>query len=182
MPKEHFKTPAAPVRWCKLLAPQRQYDPDKPLAWSCDMLLDSKNPEHMAWLTQMEDQYQEHHGKAKKSIYAFPWSTDKENPEITVVRFKRTQFTQRDGALSAGPVIMDAKQRPWKMTEEIGNGSTLIIAFDIYSWSGTAGNGISFQPVAAMVVDLIPYERLDPANLLPPVEGGYEQEPAGLPF
>lgn len=182
MPKERFKTPVAPVRWAKLLAPQKQYDPDKPLAWSCDMLLDNSDPEHQAWLQQMEDQYVANHGKAKKSIYAYPWNIDKDDSNITVVKFKRTQFTQRDGSLSQGPVIMDAKQHPWNMSEEIGNGSKLIIAFDIYAWANTGGNGLSFQPIAAMVVDLVPYERLDPAALLEPIEGGYEQQFEALPF
>jgi hypothetical protein len=182
VPKERFKTPAAPVRWCKLLAPVPQYDPEKPLAWSCEMLLDNSDTEHAAWLVQMEDQYVENHGKAKKSIYAYPWSIDKEDSNITVVKFKRAQFKQRDGSVSQGPVIMDSKQHPWDPSIDIGNGSKLIIAFDIYAWSGTAGNGLSFQPIAAMVVDLVPYERLDPSTLLDPIEGGYEQQPAALPF
>ena len=174
MAKELIKTPLAEVRWAKLLAPQKQYDESKPLAWSCELLLPNDSKDTQRFLLEMEDKFTEVHGtSAKKSVHAFPWGPDKEKPkELTVCRFKLPQFTRRDGSASEGPVIYDSRKNPWD-GKEIGNGSKVIIAFDIYGWSGAAGAGMTFQPRAVMVVDLVEYERGKPDEIFETVEGGY---------
>ena len=44
----------------------------------------------------------------------------------------------------------------------IGNGSKVIVAFDIYDWDGENGCGMTFQPRAVQVVEFVPYEQVDP--------------------
>ena len=174
MAKELIKTPLAEVRWAKLLSPQKQYDETKPLAWSCEILLPNDSKETSQFLLEMEDKLTELHGTtAKKSVHAYPWGPDKEKPkEFTVVRFKLPQFTRRDGTVSEGPVIYDSRKNAWD-GKEIGNGSKILVGFDIYPWAGAAGVGMTFQPRAVMVVDLVEYERAKPDEIFETVEGGY---------
>lgn len=176
MAKELLKTPLAEIRWCKLLEARKQFDETKPLAYSCELLLDNDNTEHQAWLAAMEDQYAEIHGNTKKSVHAFPWGPDKEKPkERTVVKFKLPEFTRKDGTKSEGPTLMDSRKTPWDRSVEIGNGSKVIIAFDIYGWQSPTGNGMTFQPRAAMIVDLVEAPNRDATTAFDVVEGGFAQ-------
>jgi hypothetical protein len=79
----------------------------------------------------MEDQFIALHGSRKRRAEkGFPWKADKEKPsEITVVRFKVPQFQRRDGSLSEGPRIVDAKKQPWDGAA-IGNGSRVVVPYE----------------------------------------------------
>lgn len=172
MTKELFRTPLAEVRWAHLVTPRPQLDRNKPLAWTCDLLLPSNDPQAQAFLLSMEDQFMARHGSRKRRAEkGFPWRPDKEQPEkITVVRFKVPQFQRRDGGLSEGPRIVDAKKQPWSGAA-IGNGSKVVIAFDIYDWDGENGCGMTFQPRAVQVVEFVPYEHVDPTDSFQELEG-----------
>ena len=166
------------MRWAHLITPRHQLDKAKPLAWTCDLLLPSNDQQAQSFLLAMEDQFIALHGSRKRRAEkGFPWKADRERPsEITVLRFKVPQFLRRDGSLSEGPRIVDAKKQPWGGAA-IGNGSKLIVAFDIYDWDGENGCGMTFQPRAIQVVDYIPYEQLDPTEGFAEVEG-YSPGPA----
>ena len=45
---ELFSTPIAEVRWCKMLgdAEENKFEPTKNPTWSCELILDPKDPEH----------------------------------------------------------------------------------------------------------------------------------------
>ena len=165
MAKDLFRTPLAEVRWAHLISPRQQLDKSKPLAWTCDLLLANNDEEARSFLLAMEDQFIALHGsRRRRAEKGFPWKEDKDRPrELTVVRFKLPQFQRRDGSLSQGPRIVDAKKQAWD-GRAIGNGSKLILAFDIYDWEGENGCGITFQPRAVQVVHLVPYEQLDPTD------------------
>ena len=115
MAKDLFRTPLAPVRWAHLITPRHQLDRSKPLAWTCDLLLPNADEKAQAFLLAMEDQFIALHGSRKRRAEkGFPWKADKDKPsELTVVRFKIPQFQRRDGSLSEGPRIVDAKKQPW---------------------------------------------------------------------
>jgi hypothetical protein len=102
----------------------------------------------------MEDQFIPLHGnRQRRAEKGFTWKADQEKPsEITVLRFKVPQFQRRDGSLSEGPRIVDARKQPWDGAA-IGNGSKVIVAFDIYDWDGENGCGMTFQPLAVQVVE-----------------------------
>jgi hypothetical protein len=112
MAKDLFRTPLAAVRWAHLITPRHQLDRSKPLAWTCDLLLANNDEKAQAFLLAMEDQFIALHGSRKRRAEkGFPWKPDKEKPsEITVVRFKVPQFQRRDGSLSEGPRIVDARE------------------------------------------------------------------------
>ena len=87
-----------------------------------------------------------------------------------MVRFKVPQFKRRDGSLSEGPRIVDARKQPWDGAA-IGNGSNVIVAFDIYAWDGENGCGMTFQPRAIQVVEFVPYEQIDPTDEFEELDG-----------
>lgn len=183
MSKELFRTPLAEVRWAHLITPRPQLDRTKPLAWSCDLLLAASDQAAQTFLLAMEDQFIARHGSRKRRAEkGFPWKPDKEHPDqFTVVRFKVPQFQRRDGSLSEGPRIVDAKKQPWSGAA-IGNSSKVVIAFDIYDWEGENGCGMTFQPRAVQVVEFVPYEQVDPIDGFQEVDGySAAQAPASTP-
>lgn len=176
MAKELLKTPIAEVRWCKLVGPARdnKFDPSKPPSWSTDMVLDNSDRTHMAWLQEMEDQYKLVHGEQRASSKAFPWAEGKDDDKgKTIVKFKLPEFTRKDGTKSEGPTIFDSAKNPWDPTKEIGNGSKICIAFDIYGWSSPSGCGMTFQPKFAQVVELVEFSRANPEAMFDVVPGGF---------
>lgn len=182
-----LKTPLAEVRWCKLLGDARanKFDPSKRPEWSVEMVLDNDNKTHMQWVEEMEGQYDTIHGQARKHQHWLPIKPDKEEPrKKTVVRFKVPQFVFKDGRVSEGPTLFDSNKNPWPADKEIGNGSKLIIAFDIYGWSGNTGAGMTFQPRMAQVVDYLPYEggKKTGVEAFDVVPGGYVEENPDMPF
>lgn len=173
MAKETFKTPIGTARWAHLIQPRAQFDKTKPPAWSVELLLPATDKNTISFLSAMEDQLTALHGsKKKRSQYAFPFGEDKEDPTMMVVKFKIPQFTKKDGTLSDGPRVVDAKKQPWN-GEAIGNGSKIIVAFNVYSWESDTGCGMTFQPRAVQVVELVEYVAKDPAADFEEVEGGY---------
>jgi len=186
MAKELLKTPLAPVQWCKLVGPARpnKFDPSKPDCWTTDLILSSDDKQHMAWLMEMEGHYSSIHGEARMSNNAFPWSEGKsDNAGKMIVRFKLPEFTRRDGTKSEGPTLFDSARNPWDHKKLIGNGSKLIIAFDVWGWKSPTGNGIGFQPRFAQVVEYVEYiEQADPEQLFGVVPGGFVDQAQEVPF
>lgn len=176
-----LKTPLVEVRWCKLTGDARpnKFDPSKRPEWSVEIVLDNDNKGHMAWVEEMEGLYDKFHGDKRKHASWLPIKPDKEEPrKKTVARFKLPQFDRRDGGKSEGPTLFDSNKSPWPLGKEIGNGSKMIIGFDIYAWSGSTGAGLTFQPRAAQVVELVEYtaKNANPDEAFEVVNGGYVAE------
>ena len=109
---ETYMSPVAPVRWCKLLEPAPAYDQSKK-EYSIDMLLDYANPEHKAFIEAIEKHYTEEHGKnARRSQYAINLKTDKENPDLSILKFKLPAFTDKKGNVTPGPNNHGCRQEP----------------------------------------------------------------------
>jgi hypothetical protein len=186
-----WKTPIAEVRWCKLLEPAPQFDEAKPNAYSCELLLPVGSKEALEFEAQLEEIFNEvHEGDAKRNQYAMPIRVDKDDDKIQVFKFKledRTFEAKRPGdepRRTEAPVIMDSRQNPWDRSKLIGNGSKIIVAFNVYPWGKgrPGGVGITLQPRKVMVVDLVEYVKAtDDEELFGVVEGGYVQEPV-IPF
>jgi hypothetical protein len=177
---ELLKTPLAEVRWCKLVGPARdnKFDPSKPSFWSTDLVLENDNKTHREWVEAMEAKYEELHGDTRKSNNWLPIVPDKDEPQSkSIAKFKLNEFTRKDGTTSEGPTLFDSKRNPWPDTQLIGNGSKLIIAFEIWAWKSPSGGGLSFQPRMAQVVDLIPFQNRSVNDMFEEVKGGYELEP-----
>jgi len=171
MASEIYYTPRASVRWAHLITPRKQLDESKPLAWTCELVLEPKtNPSHAAFIEKLDAIFTEAHGsKKKRSDKGQPWKADKDDASKVVVKFKKQQFTRDDGSTAPGPRVIDAKKQPWD-DAAIGNGSEVILSFNTYAWERPEGTGLSLQPKACQVVAFVPREEQDAT------EGFEEQE------
>tara|TARA_R100001440_G_scaffold9175_1_gene17362 strand:+ start:374 stop:940 length:567 start_codon:yes stop_codon:yes gene_type:complete len=173
-----LQTPLLEVQWCKLLGEPEtnRFEPNKPPVWSVEAILDTKNQQHAEWLLQQEDEFTKQHGiNAKISANSLP---KKEDGMLTLWTFKLKRFTRkRDGGFTSGPLVVDSHNNIWNHDFLIGNGSKMIIAYEIYPWKGPTGVGLAYQPRQAQVVSHIAYERsADP--VFEKVQGGYVNEEA----
>lgn len=149
-------SPLAPVRWAHLITAREQLDPNKPKAWTCELLLSQDDPKHQAFLVSLDALFTDTHGsKKKRSDKGVPWKTDREDPTITVVKFKAQQFVRDDSSTAPGPKVMDSRKQPWDGSQ-IGNGSEVVLAFTTYGWERPEGTGLSLQPKAVQVVSFVP--------------------------
>ena len=175
----HFVTPIAEVRWCKLLgeAEPNKFARNKPDTWSCELLLDPKDPEHMAWMQQAEQHFIDEHGdNAKKSAHWLSIAVDKDNKEMACAKFRVPCFNRKDGTKSPGPTVMDSAKQPWNHSTLIGNGSKVKIGYTIYAWGGPSGKGITMQPTHCQVVELVEYSanNAPAADPFEVVDSGYK--------
>ena len=172
MATEILYSPLAPVRWAHLITARETLDPSKPKAWTAELLLSQSNPKHVEFLMKLDQLFTDTHGqKKKRSDKGTPWKTDRDDSTITVVKFKSQEFVRDDGSKAAGPKVFDAKKQAWD-GQEIGNGSTVILAFTTYGWERPEGTGLSLQPKAVQVVSFVPRADLGDAA----ADGFSEQE------
>ena len=102
-------TPLAEARWAYLVEPRAQMDPDKPYAWSVDLVMAANDPKTIAFQKKLEEAFIAEHGANKRrSDKGFPMKPDKENPDLMVVKLKAQQLTRRDGSTAPGPTVIDA--------------------------------------------------------------------------
>ena len=153
-----MRTPVVEVQWCKLLGEPRinKFEPKKPPTWSIEIVLDNSNTEHMAWVEEIENKFDELLPGKKKSAHWCPVKPSKDEPRKKMTcRFKLPQFTFKDGNTSEGPTVFDKDGNLWNQKELIGNGSKMRIGYDIYAWGAdsTTGAGLTLQPRAAQVVE-----------------------------
>jgi hypothetical protein len=164
MATETFYTPQAPARWVHLINARVQLDPNKPKAWSVDLVLDNSNPQHKAFLEKLDQIFVETHGsKKKRSDKGQPWKVDKDDSNKTIVKFKSLEFVRDDGSKASGPRIVDAKKQAWD-GNDIGNGSEIIVAFTVYGWERPEGTGLSLQPKAVQVIQYVAREEVNAAD------------------
>ena len=140
-------------------------------------MLKNSYPGHSAGIEAMESKFTELHGEsAKKHTNWIPVKPDKEKPrELSVASFKLPEFERKDGSRSEGPVVFDSNNNPWNPQKMIGNGSKIVVAFDIYAWKGNTGAGMTFQPRQVQVVEYLAYEADKSAavSAFTPVPGGF---------
>ena len=181
--KDIIYTPVAPVRWAYLITAREQLEPNKPRAWTCDLLLSQLDPKRAAFLEKLEQVFIDAHGSMKKrSEKGEPWKKDKEDATLTVVKFKALEFVRDDKSKVRGPRIIDSRKQAWD-DQAIGNGSKCIIAFTVHPWNRPEGTGLTLIPSAVQVVSLVPYEGSDEKAVdgFTEQEGGYSvAQPAGF--
>ena len=175
-----FQTPLVEVQWCKLLGEPEanRFEPNKPPVWSVEAVFDPKNQQHQEWLLKQEDEFSKQHGiNAKISVNSLPSKTS-DDGKTTLWTFKLKRFTRkRDGGFTSGPLVVDSHNNLWNHDFLIGNGSKMIIAYELYPWKGPTGVGLAYQPRQAQVVSHVAYERsADP--IFDKVQGGYVNEEA----
>ena len=115
--------------WASLQKPNTTYDP----VWTIDVILDDKNAkivEDLGIKTKVNDE------------------GDK------FVKIKRgTEWP--DGSPKDKPEVMDTKKNP--ITDDVGNGSSVIVQFRPYEWKWKKKSGWNGDLEKVMVTRLIPY-------------------------
>ena len=183
-----FMSPVAKVRWCKLIKPAEGYD-GKKFEYTIDMVLDYADETHKEFIERIEQHYLDEHGKkARRSQHAINLKTDKENPDLSILKFKLPAYVDRKNPdlFTPGPTIMDAAKNPWGGLD-IGNDSTMKIQYSIYAWNGVGGAGITLQPHVCQVIDLKEYnaQPVGDPSAFDPIPGGFvadEEEVVGCPM
>jgi len=161
MARELKRTPLVEVRWCGLEKEPKKnkFEPSKPATWEVEILLENDNKEHMAWCEEVEALFEEVHQGKKKSANWLPIKPDKEQPrKRQVCRMKLKEWVNDNGICSEGPTVFTKSGQMWDSSKPIGNGSTMIIGYDVFGWNTSSGSGLSLQPRAAQVIEHVAYE------------------------
>lgn len=185
MARELKRTPAVEVRWCKMLGDARpnRFDATKPNQWGVDIVLDSQIKEQLEWIEQLEAEFGLQHGEqAKKSNNWCPIRADKtqlaergQPQRFYVAKLTLNQMRRSDGTTSEGPTIFDKDGRAWDHSKLIGNGSKMVIGYEIYAWpdKGT-GAGLSLNCLAGQVTEWLEAPALARTSA---ADFGFDQAP-----
>jgi hypothetical protein len=196
MARQIFVSPLGEAEWAKIIEPGEPYEEGNPPEWTIDLVLDPGNvAAHYDFIGKIEQWFLELHGsQAKPADRGWPFKdhldANKEPDGLTVVRFKRNTISKKGNAVP-GPVIVDAKKKPWDRELLIGNGSKVKVGFGYYGWERKGRFGISLDLAAVQVIDLVPFEAPDPAGAFGEEDGyalpepeetaGFREEPASGP-
>lgn len=164
-------SPLCEARWAYLIEPRAQMDPDKPKAWSVDLVMKKDDPKTEAFIKRLEEVFVAEHGtKKRRSDKGFPVKPDKNDPNLLIAKFKAQQLIRDDGSSAPAPKVIDSKKQAWS-GDAIGNGSKLIVAFKPFAWDRPEGCGLSLILRAAQVVHFVPYEGDDATDGFEEQEG-----------
>lgn len=178
MPRQMLTTPVGDAYWAIVFEPREDnFNPDEPRSWSIAWAGSPSDKATMALMQQIEAEFARIHGdgaKPSKNAWPFRDQTDKEGNATGLLefRFKKKERTKKGQVLSA-PAVYDSRKNPWPADTLIGNGSKVKVAFHCWGWEDKFGKkGVSLSLEAVQVLDLVPFERIDPASAFG-VENGY---------
>jgi hypothetical protein len=178
MARAMLTTPVGDAYWAKCFEPEEdRFDEDKPRSWSISWCGDQSDKATLALMQQIEQEFARIHGesaKPSKNAWPFREQTNKEGLATGLLefRFKKNETTKK-GNLLAAPAVYDSHKNLWPAGVLIGNGSKVKVAFSVWGWEDKFGKkGVSLSFEALQVLDLVEFEREDPANAFG-VENGY---------
>lgn len=179
MARQMITTPAGTAFWAKVLEPEEdRFDEGKPRQWSIEWAAPEYAAETLELMQKIEQEFARIHGegaKPSKNAWPFKEQLDRENKPTGLIafRFKRNETT-RKGNILAPPAVYDARKNPWPQGVYIGNGSKVKVAFSAWGWEDKFNKkGISLSLDAVQVLDLVPFEKRDPADAFDVVSDGY---------
>ena len=173
MARQLIVTPPGQAWWAKVFEPEEdKFDDGKPPAWSISWCKGANDKDTLQVMQQIEAEFARLHGEgAKPSKNAWPFKDQMvkqgdqlvENGQVEF-RFKKNSVTRKGMELQR-PTVYDSRKNPWPDDLLIGNKSLVKVAFTTWGWEDKFGKkGVSLSLEAVQVLDLVPYERLDPAN------------------
>ena len=104
--------------------------------------------------------------------------TNKGDERGDFVTIKR-KVMRKDGTERKAPIVKDSQNNMWD-DKLIANGSLVNVKAIPYEWNYAGKSGVSADLAAVQVVDFIEYT--DSKEDFAPVDGGYVQESASVPF
>ena len=104
--------------------------------------------------------------------------TNKGDDRGDYVTIKR-KVMRKDGSERKAPIVKDSQNNLWD-DKLIANGSLVNVKAIPYEWDYAGKSGVSADLAAVQVVDFIEYANSE--EDFAPVDGGYVQESASVPF
>lgn len=173
MARQLIVTPPGEAWWAKVFEPEEdKFDDGKPPAWSISWCKGANDKDTLQMMQQIEAEFARIHGegaKASKNAWPFKDQIVKEGEELVEsglveFRFKKNSVT-RKGMQLQRPTVYDSKINPWPEGLLIGNKSLVKVAFTAWGWEDKFGKkGVSLSLEGVQVLDLVPYERINPAD------------------
>lgn len=149
--------------------------------YKVDLVMDKKDAEPLVKrITSIRDEFAKKEGAKKKANLPFAFEEDDNGNKTgrVIVKFKVKAMT---GDWDRKPKLFDAKGN--RITDaNVGGGSVLKVSFDAYTWNvASLGAGITLQPVAVQVLELVEFEGGGSASEFGfGAEEGYEADDHGL--
>lgn len=155
-----YRTPIGRLGYPFLQIP-RDYEGDEKFAYSCDLILPEEQAAPLCqaidgWLEESKAKF-----KTKKQSYIPYEDTVDENGDpvegFVTFAFKVQAKTEtRSGRIwDRKPAIFTLNGE--KVEEKVGSGTQARVNFQVYLWKNPAGAGVTLQPKAVMVHELVEY-------------------------
>lgn len=132
--------------WANVHEPNRTFDP----TWQIDLVIDESQVA----------------GAEKAGLKVIP------SEDGLKIKFRRRE-TRRDGQPNKAPVVVNADLQPFN--ELIGNGSEVIVQFNVYEWSNKFGKGTGADLQGVQVIEHVPYVGGDGSEF-EPLDSEFEKE------
>lgn len=150
-----LSTPLGTAVYPRLKTPDTKFD-DLGI-YKADVAIPMSEAEPL--MAQLGDIFKKHTGKAAKKAENTMWlfETDDQGEETGNVIFKlriKNRISKKTGELwDRRPKMFDATLKP--IDENPWGGSKMIVSFDVYGWDAGGKKGVSLQPVAVQIVELV---------------------------
>ena len=147
-------SPSGVARWPRLNQPDTKFN-DKG-EYKVDLVIPSS--EAKTFVKTVSDIQKAAAGKAKLNMGWVKKETDDQGNETgnVIIRFKAKNVVLKDGSLwDRKPTIFDTAGR--RITDNVGGGSQIKVACDVYSVTVNGTNFVQLQPVAVRVENLVEY-------------------------
>ncbi len=159
--KIQFQTPKGVAVYPRLKTPDTKFDDNGQYKADLKVSADVAKP----FITKFRQVYKDHVGSvlpkkpdrsSKTAFYYF--ELDDEGEETGDVIFKlrvKNKITRKGDLWDRRPAQFDAKGSPISDPKNVGGGSTLLVAGEVYLWQNpSGGKGMSLQPEAIQILDL----------------------------
>lgn len=152
-------TPTGTARYPWLNKPDTKWKEEG--EYKVDLVLSKKDAKALAdRITSVRDEFYKSEGKAAKKKASLPFADEKDdNDKPTGNVVFKFRVKAKTGDWDRKPKLFDAKGHIIKNAPSIGGGTSMKVSFDIYPWNvASLGVGVTLQPVAAQIIDLVEYD------------------------
>lgn len=183
--RKRFVTPVGKIIFPWIIEP-RDYQGNGKFAYSCSLDLEGEDAAQLAALVDAEIEEARARFNTNK-VFSTPYgpATDRQKEEIPgVTRFKfkvgASAETKNGQQWDRKPTLVDCDRNPIvaKTFDDLplGAGSLVRIAFTPYPWKNPGGVGVTLQPVAVQVLELVRFVDDSASAFDDSVKGSFKAE------
>ena len=156
MAKITLVSPQGKAVYPALLRPDTKFDPLG--AYKADIRIPLQ--EAKDFMKALSKPFKEYIGKAPhvkdNTMWKFDLDDDGNETGSVTFKFRVKNKEKKDGSIwDRKPRLFDSSNTPLAPTVNPWGGSTLAVAVEVYCWKAGAKTGVSLQPLAVQVIDLI---------------------------